>query len=179
MSASYTAFELLLAMDQRCRARAAELPVQQDTEQPWSGISFRLGNGWFVAPMSEVAEVLPEPRMTRIPGVKPWVLGVANLRGRLLPVMNLSGYFGAALSSHRRQRRVLVVDHDEVFIGLLVDEAPGLQHFPPADLAMVRPENLDDALAPYVKGYFFNDREWAVFSPVALVTAAEFLNVAA
>ncbi|WP_263261342.1 chemotaxis protein CheW [Pseudomonas sp. RIT-PI-S] len=178
MNASYTAFELLLAIDQRCRARAGGLPVEQDGEQPWSGISFRMGNGWFVAPMTEVAEVLPEPRMTRIPGVKPWVLGVANLRGRLLPVMNLSGYFGATLSSHRRQRRVLVIDHDDLFIGLLVDEAPGLQHFPPTDLATVRPENLDEALAPFVKGYFFHEREWAVFSPFALVTAAEFLNVA-
>lgn len=179
MNASYTAFELLLAIDQRCRARAAGLPVELEGEQPWSGISFRMGNGWYVAPMSEVAEVLPEPRMTRIPGVKPWVLGVANLRGRLLPVMNLSGYFGAALSSHRRQRRVLVIDHEDVFTGLLVDEAPGLQHFPAADLAMVRPESLDEALSPFVKGYFFHEREWAVFSPFSLVTAAEFLNVAA
>lgn len=179
MNASSTAFELLLAMNQRCRARAASLPVEQDGEAPWSGISFRLGNGWYVAPMSEVAEVLPEPRMTRIPGTKPWVLGVANLRGRLLPVMNLSGYFGAALSSHRRQRRVLVIDHDDLFTGLLVDEAPGLQHFPLTDLAMVPPENLDEALAPFVRGYFFHEREWAVFSPFALVTATEFLDVAA
>jgi len=179
MNPSYTAFELLLAIDQRCRLRAAGLPLEQEGEPPWSGISFRMGNGWYVAPMAEVAEVLPEPRMTRIPGVKPWMLGVANVRGRLLPVMNLSGYFGAALSSHRRQRRVLVIDHDDVFTGLLVDEAPGLQHFPAADLAPVRPESLDEALAPFVKGYFLHEREWAVFSPYALVTATEFLNVAA
>ena len=113
----------------RCRLLAADLPLQETRLQTWSGIGFRMAEHWFVAPMGEVAEVLQEPRLSRIPGVKPWVAGVANLRGRLLPVMDLCGFLGLGLSVVRKQRRVLVLDHEELFAGLLVDEVVGLQHF--------------------------------------------------
>ncbi len=129
MSESLTAFELLLQIDRRCRLLAADLPSQPTRQDSWSGIGFRLGEHWYVAPMGEVSEVLHEPRFTQLPGVKSWVKGVANLRGRLLPIMDLCGFFGHELSAVRKQRRVLVVEHDEVFAGLLVDEVFGLQHF--------------------------------------------------
>ncbi len=64
-----------------------------------------------------------------MPGVKPWVKGVANLRGRLLPVMDLGGFLGLELSKARKQRRVLVVEYNDLFVGLLVDEVVGMQHF--------------------------------------------------
>jgi twitching motility protein PilI len=88
--ASLTAFELLLDIDRRCRLLVADQPPQDNRLQQWSGIGFRIAGQWFVAPMGEVAEVLREPRSSRVPGVQPWVCGVANLRGRLLPVMDLS-----------------------------------------------------------------------------------------
>ena len=94
MSQSLTAFELLLQIDRRCRLLGADLPSQPTHGDSWSGIGFRLGEHWYVAPMGEVSEVLHEPRYTHLPGVKPWVRGVANLRGRLLPLMDLCGFFG-------------------------------------------------------------------------------------
>ena len=129
MNQSLTAFELLWQIDQRCRLLAADLPSQPGRQDRWSGIGFRLGEHWYVTPMGEVSEVLHEPRCTQLPGVKPWVKGVANLRGRLLPIMDLCGFFGHELSPLRKQRRVLVVEHNDVFAGLLVDEVFGLQHF--------------------------------------------------
>ena len=117
-----TPFQILLEIDQRCRALAAGLPSQQAAVQTWSGIGFRMGERLFVAPMGEVGEVLHEPRYTLLPGVKSWVKGVANVRGRLLPIMDLCGFFGNELSPLRKLRRVLVVDHQEIFAGLTVDD---------------------------------------------------------
>lgn len=96
-----TPFQILLEIDQRCRALAAGLPSQQAAVQTWSGIGFRMGERLFVAPMGEVGEVLHEPRYTLLPGVKSWVKGVANVRGRLLPIMDLCGFFGNELSPLR------------------------------------------------------------------------------
>src|ERR1700760_1565499 len=108
MNESLTAFELLWQIDQRCRLLAADLPSQSIRQDNWSGIGFRLGEHWYVAPMGEVSEVLHEPRFTQLPGVKSWVKGVANLRGRLLPMMDLGGFFsdrepGHELSAARKQ----------------------------------------------------------------------------
>ncbi|PSS57638.1 chemotaxis protein CheW [Pseudomonas sp. BBP2017] len=178
MGESLTAFELLLDIDRRCRLLAADLPLQEARLQSWSGIGFRIGEQWFVAPMGEVAEVLHEPRLSRIPGVKPWVSGVANLRGRLLPVMDLCGFFGLGLSAPRKQRRVLVLDHEELFAGLLVDEVLGLQHFPLHSLELSPPTPLLSSAAPFVRGHFQRQRCWAIFSPLALAQAPGFLDVA-
>lgn len=152
--------------------------IQETRLQSWSGIGFRIAEQWFVAPMQEVAEVLQEPRLSRIPGVKPWVLGVANLRGRLLPVMDLCGYFGLAQSGLRKQRRVLVLDHQEVFAGLLVDEVAGLQHFPLRSLDLSVPSPLLAGAGPFVQGHFQRERCWGIFSPFALSQATGFLDVA-
>lgn len=179
MTESQTAFELLLDIDRRCRLLAADLPSQETRLQSWSGIGFRLGDHWYVAPMGEVAEVLREPRWTLMPGVKPWVKGVANLRGRLLPIIDLCAFFGYELPTLRKQRRVLVVEHQDIFVGLLVDEVAGLQHFAQE---LLDPPVLAPAAAangPFIQGQFNRDRLWQVFSPFVLAQAPGFLDVAA
>ncbi|MGY2261353.1 chemotaxis protein CheW [Pseudomonas sp. SDO55104_S430] len=176
MTESLTAFELLLQIDQRCRLLAAELPSQPTGQEHWSGIGFRLGDHWYVAPMSEVSEVLHEPRFTQVPGVRSWVKGVANLRGRLLPIMDLGGFLGHELSTARRQRRVLVVEHQEVFAGLMVDEVFGLQHFAQDSLEPV--DTLDGPMAPFIQGRFEREQSWQVFSPFALAQSQGFMNIA-
>ncbi|KAA0986396.1 chemotaxis protein CheW [Pseudomonas sp. ANT_J28] len=181
MTESLTAFELLLQIDQRCRLLAADLPSQPTRQDSWSGIGFRLGEHWYVAPMGEVSEVLHEPRFTQLPGVRPWVKGVANLRGRLLPIIDLCGFFfgkepGHELSTVRKQRRVLVVEHNDVFAGLMVDEVFGLQHFAQDSLEPV--DTLSDPIAPFIKGRFQREQNWQVFSPFALVQSQSFMHVA-
>ncbi|WP_219406260.1 chemotaxis protein CheW [Pseudomonas sp. Colony2] len=174
MTESQTAFELLLDIDRRCRLLAADLPSQETRLLSWSGIGFRLGEHWYVAPMGEVAEVLHEPRCTLMPGVKPWIKGVANLRGRLLPVMDLGGFLGLELSVARKQRRVLVVEYQDVFVGLLVDEVVGMQHFAQDALSTSTAGG-----APFIQGQFNGDQLWQVFSPFALAQAPGFMDVAA
>ncbi|MEX5688362.1 MULTISPECIES: chemotaxis protein CheW [Pseudomonas] len=178
MTESLTAFELLLQIDRRCRLLAADLPSQPFRQDSWSGIGFRLGERWYVAPMGEISEVLHEPRCTQLPGVKPWVRGVANLRGRLLPIMDVCGFFGHELSPLRKQRRVLVVEHGDMFTGLMVDEVFGLQHFAQDSLEPVPPSELNGPIGAFVKGRFQREHNWQVFSPFALVQSQSFLNVA-
>ncbi|MFB4392465.1 MULTISPECIES: chemotaxis protein CheW [unclassified Pseudomonas] len=176
--AALTAFELLLDIDRRCRLLVADQPPQDLRLQQWSGIGFRIAGFWFVAPMGEVAEVLREPRSSRVPGVQPWVRGVANVRGRLLPLMDLSAFFGLGQAAPGKQRRVLVLDVEDLFAGLLVDEVVGLQHFALSSLALEPPYPLLGAAAPFVQGHFPREHNWAIFSPFALAQAPGFLDVA-
>jgi twitching motility protein PilI len=128
--------------------------------------------------MGEVSEVLHEPRFTQLPGVKPWVKGVANLRGRLLPIMDLCSFFGHEQSNLRKQRRVLVVEHGEVFAGLMVDEVFGLQHFAQDSLEPVSMADLHGPIAAFVQGRFQREQSWQVFSPFTLAQSQSFMHVA-
>lgn len=176
MSEQQTPFQRLLELDARSRASAAGLPSQQEAVQTWGGIGFRMGGRLFVAPMGEVSEILHEPRFTALPGVKDWVKGVANVRGRLLPVMDLCGYLGYELAPLRKQRRVLIVDHQEVFAGLTVDEVFGMQHFPVGAYSEELPP-VEAAIQPFLHGVFQREQPWLVFSPHALVGHPSFMDV--
>jgi twitching motility protein PilI len=178
MVESQTAFQLLLEIDQRCRSLAAGLPSQETRQQDWTGIGFRMGEQCYVAPMGEIAEILHEPRYAVLPGVKPWIKGVANLRGRLLPIMDLCAFFGHELSPLRKQRRVLVVEHQEVFAGLMVDEVLGMQHFNQRSLMPEPLIEFEAGVAPFVQGQFLREQAWLVFSPWALAQSPGFMDVA-
>ncbi|MDY0249827.1 MAG: chemotaxis protein CheW [Pseudomonas sp.] len=179
MTDRQTPYELLLGIDALCRGQADGLPAQQEVAQTWSGIGFLIGGQHFVAPMGEVAEVLHEPRYTLLPSVKSWVRGVANVRGRLLPVMDLCGFLGVELSSAKKLRRLLIVEHRDVFAGLTVDAVFGMQHFAVDSFSEALPE-VNSAIIPFVHGVFVRDQQsWLVFSPHALAQDNKFLDVVA
>lgn len=173
-----TAFDMLVELERLGRGHAGDLPTEEALGDVWAGVGFRL-RGWrFVCSMSEVAELLKYPAIAPIPRTKAWVRGMANVRGTLLPIMDLNGFLGDHGPSLTRLSRVLVVPMENAYTGLLVDEVFGVQHFPRESLGEA-PGDLDPRYAPFVTGSVEHDGEdWLVFSMQALVEAPQFLMVA-
>lgn len=172
-------FELLARIDHQCRSSARGLPAQVDIAPHWSGIGFRLMGLPMVAPMGEVVEMLQLPAYTRLPGVHAWVRGVANVRGRLLPLFDLTVFFGGQPRASRQESRVLVLEMGELYSGLIVDEVLGMQHFSIDSFTSSIPEELAH-LAQYLNGsYVQADTSWFVFSPFELARDPRFFNAAA
>lgn len=122
-------FDLLRAMEQRGMRAAAENLDHRDHE--WTGLAFRLGDQVFVAAREEVREVLVYPDLiTRIPGSKNWITGLANVRGQLLPVIDLKAFLGGPVTRPGRETRIISVNHRDVPAGLVVDEVLGFRRFP-------------------------------------------------
>jgi twitching motility protein PilI len=71
---------------------------------------------------------------------------------------------------------VLVVEHDEVFAGLLVDEVFGLQHF--ARDSLEPADTVSSPISPFITGRFQREQTWQVFSLFALARSQGFMNVA-
>lgn len=173
------AFQALLDLASQTRRYARGLPAQVDIKPHWSGIGFELLGRRFVAPMGEVSEMLEVPGHTRLPGVQSWVRGVANVRGRLLPLCDLARFLGQRLNNPRKQQRVLILEQGDLYTGLLVDQVFGMQHFP-ADAFDPDVPVEPAALQPFVRGsYQQQGREWLLFSPAQLALDSTFMNAAA
>lgn len=171
-------FDLLQQLAERCLQTTSGLPAQEVVAETWSGVGFRLAGQPMVAMLGEISEILHEPRYTALPRVKPWVKGVANVRGRLLPIIDLSQFFGTSnTSTPRKQRRVLVLDRDELFVGLLVDELFGMQHFPVNSFTTSVPA-VADCFRPFVVGAYAGEEISMVFNFRALASDQAFLDVA-
>lgn len=180
MTASVQAFNILQDVAVNARRTAKGLPAQMDIKPHWSGIGFVLFGRRFVAPIGEVAEMLEVPHYTRMPGVQGWIRGLANVRGRLLPMIDLAAFLGGRLDAPRRNRRVLVVESMDNYSGLLVEGVLGMQHFPVDSYV---PEMMDiqyEAMVPFLQGSFREDngRDWVVFSPSLLVRSEQFFQAA-
>lgn len=85
----------------------------------------RLGSGRFAVSLASVAEVGRVPGVTRIPGGPDWLAGVANWRGRLMPVLDLRGLLGADRTPFTSSARLVVVVDDGISAGVVVDAVEG------------------------------------------------------
>jgi purine-binding chemotaxis protein CheW len=83
-------------------------------------VTFTLGDERYGIPMDQVREIIRVPRLVRVPLGPPSLRGVANLRGRVLPVISIRGCCGLAEAEHTDATRVIVIGVAGI-VGLVVD----------------------------------------------------------
>lgn len=171
-------FDVLQDFEKRCKSNAERLPAAGDVEDKWVGVGFRLGEDKLIASMNEVEEILDVPEFTGVPGVKSWVVGVANVRGSLLPIMDLKGYALGLDMQHRKRGRLIVINYQGFSTGLLVDEVYGMRHFFIEDQSDEVPV-VNDGISSYVNKMFSKEKEnWPVFSFASLSKEEDFSHAA-
>lgn len=172
-------FEVLVDYERRALAHVAGRPEQIDAPGHWRGVGFRLGRRRLVAAFDEVAEIVPLPTVTPVPGASAWMLGVSNVRGTLLPVVDLKQFLEGERTALMASRRVLVVRQPGGNVAVLVDELFGQRSFNDAQRA--EPGHLGEGrYASFVsEAYRLGDDVWGVFSMELLTRTPEFRQAAA
>ncbi len=171
-------FELLLDYEQKSLQHAVKLPEQQEHGNTWSGIGFRLNEHFYVLPVDRVVEVLMPAEALPVPGIKSWVIGLANLRGTLMPIIDLKRYLTTIPTQITGRSRLMVVNQPGGQVALLVDEVFGQRHFQPEDSCDTDlPE--DSGFARYSSTAFGQEgRTWNLFDVDRLVNDTDFQNAA-
>lgn len=174
---------ILRDMELRSHANASGLPQQELIVPVWTGIAFRVGESNMLADGQDVLEILHYPQITRVPGTLHWVKGIANVRGNLLPIMDLSGFLFNRYTPIERQTRVLVINPNGLYVGLIVNEVFGQRHFEDDDRVAFSPADSHiseaDALQAYSKAAFRSDgATWRVMDMNKLAIDQNFLRVA-
>lgn len=168
--------ELLRLADRAVKRKKGE---HFTAKTQWIGVAFMLGGEQLVVPLGDVAEVLAMPEVTTVPLARSWLTGVANVRGRLLPITNLADFLGMPITQNRQStQKLLVVDQPKIFSGLQVDEVLGIQTF---NQRQYEPVGLpaESPLANYTHGRFRqNEQTWYIFMPSFLVQDPRYLEAA-
>jgi twitching motility protein PilI len=134
----------------------------------------------YLVAREETREVLGVPAaMTRVPGAKPWIKGLANVRGQLLPVIDLRHFLGSGTTPMTRNTRVVVVNHREIPAGLLVDEVLGFRRFAEGEFSGDAPPTVARC-ERYLAGAFRRAGEqWPVLSLRSVLESPAFAEAAA
>src|SRR3954468_1257273 len=100
-------------------------PATDDAAVVSDAVVVRLGSGRFAVSLGSVEEVGRVPAVTRVPGMPGWVAGVANWRGRILPILDLRTLLGAVQAPLGSAARLLVLTAQGGSVGFLVEAVGG------------------------------------------------------
>ena len=95
--------------------KSVEDPVLQ-----W--VTFRLENESYGINVMQVQEVLRYSEIAPVPGAPPYVLGIINLRGNVVTVIDTRLRFGLPTSDTTDQTRIVIIEAENQVVGILVDE---------------------------------------------------------
>ncbi len=172
-------FLVLADYEERSLAHVAGLPEQLDAPGLWRGVAYRIGSHRLASGFDEVIEILPLPALTTVPGAQPWMLGVANVRGTLLPVVDLKQFLEGERTVMHESQRVLVVRQPGGEVAVTIDELYGQRSFVDGqgiDLAQVSEGRYSHFID---RAYRMGEQDWGVFSLARLARTPEFRQAAA
>lgn len=169
-------FDILLQLDLRVRERMPVAAASMQLSEMRGRLALRLGSWNLLFSMDDVAEIVPLPRITRVPGVKRWLLGIANLRGKVISVSDLRDFLTGRPTPQLPTSQVVVVRAGEWNYGLLVDEVIGMRHFGPQH-RLATLDTVEEDLRAYVAEAFLNDGQyWLAFNAGKLLANPGFLH---
>lgn len=122
-----------------------------DSKEVLQLVTFRLGNEEYSLDILKVQEIIRHMDLTRVPKTPDFVDGVINLRGRVIPVIDLRKRFGLASDERTNETRIIVVDVNDAIVGFKVDAVSEVLRLP-ADTVEPPPSIVTDVESEYIKG---------------------------
>ncbi len=114
-------------------------------------VTFRLGKEEFSLDILSVQEIIRHMELTRVPKTPDFVDGVINLRGKVIPVLDLRKRFGLGSDEMTNETRIIVVEVASKTVGLKVDAVSEVLRLP-ADRVEAPPEMVTGVESEYIKG---------------------------
>ena len=97
-------------------------------------VGFRIGNETYGVRIGSVREIVRVPEITIVPNAPEAIEGVINLRGKIVPVMDLRKRFGNVSVQPDKKNRILVVELESRLLGLIVSSASEVLKIPPSEI---------------------------------------------
>lgn len=142
----------------------------QDQVLQW--VTFQLDEETYGINVLAVREVLRVTDITPVPGVPPYVLGIINLRGNVVTVLDTRRRFGLGEKGHDELSRVVIIETDDHVVGLLVDSVAEVVYLRASEIEAA-PNVGSDETAKYIQGVHSHDNQLLILIDVARLIADE------
>lgn len=114
-------------------------------------VVFKLNQEYYGLPIEKVISIEKIGEITRIPNAPDYIKGVINLRGEVIPVVNLKKKLNIGDNELNTNSRIIVVNEDEMVVGLIVDFSSEVLEIDREDIDKP-PETKDNQLIEYISG---------------------------
>lgn len=140
---------------------APEAPADPGAQE--QHVIFSLAGTEYAVPMANVAEIERPLDVTPVPNVPDWVLGVANLRGDVVSMVDLRGFLGLEQVGYQPGSRMVVVqsNREDLTTAFIVDRVSGIRYLP-VDRIGAPAAPIEDQVAPYLRGVYEHEEHLLV-----------------
>jgi purine-binding chemotaxis protein CheW len=137
-------------LHERARKLAAERKAEREQDS-MEVVEFFLGNERYALASSHVREVHALKDITPLPGTPSFIVGIVNVRGQIVSVVNLGRFFDLPAKGLSELNKVIIIRDESMEFGLLADVAIGVRRIP---LEYIQPPlpTLTGKRAEYLKG---------------------------
>ena len=136
-------------------------------------IEFRLSNEKNAIESVYIREVLPLKELAVVPCTPPYILGVINVRGQILSIIDLRVFFELPREAATRATKIIVLSSNEMELGVIADAVTGARSIP-LDQVHVGPPTLTGIREIYLRGVVGDD---LVFLDAAKLLADKLIVV--
>lgn len=126
-------------LEKQQKGEVSSVPVEETLHI----IGFMIGNEEFAVPILNVKEVIRPMEYTRVPAVPDYVLGVFNMRGTVMPLINMRLKFGLPAIKQDADTRFLIISQGDETIGFLIDKLTGSVRIPENEIDPI-PESFNE-----------------------------------
>lgn len=148
--------------------------VRQDLQQY---VTFRVSGEVYGLAIHEIEEISKLFQTTHVPRTADFLLGIGNVRGRIMPVVDLARRLRLRVFERGRTARVLIVQFNDEPYGLVVDEVMGVIRIPPESMEE-KPGGLTGARAEYIRGLGRDGGEIVIILNLpAILDAKDFVRL--
>ncbi|MDW7675917.1 MAG: chemotaxis protein CheW [Bacillota bacterium] len=126
-----------------------EILEQEDTQKD-KFLTFSLGSEFYGMEIKHVTEIIGLQPITEVPEVPDYVKGIINLRGKIIPVMDVRLRFKKPFREYNDRTCVIVIDIKDIAVGLIVDSVSEVLAIPEEEI--VSPPEVSKSGNKYIKG---------------------------
>ena len=123
--------------------------TKRDQEELLQLVSFKIGDEEFGVDILSVQEINRMSQITKVPNTPEFIEGVINLRGRIIPVIDLRVKLGMTRKEHDKNTRIVVVELKGQTIGFIVDEVSEVLRIP-KDITEAPPDMVGGMNSDYI-----------------------------
>ena len=133
-----------------------DIDLEEDTQKE-KYLTFVLDNESYGIGINNVTEIIGIQPITLIPELPDYIKGIINLRGKIIPVMDVRLRFKKSFREYNDRTCIIVVDMNDLSIGLIVDSVSEVLII--LDQDIVPPPNLNKISNKYIRGIGKIDKE--------------------
>lgn len=146
--------------------------VQADNDPILQWVTFRLGDEMYGVNVMQVQEVLRVTEIAPVPGAPDYVLGIINLRGNVVTVMDTRKRFGLPLKEPDESTRIVIIEAEDQIVGIVVDSVAEVVYLRASDIETA-PEVGNDESSKYIQGVASRDAELLILVDLNKLLSAE------